>query len=73
SFLVDKDDLIQIKAKDKALNKIKDNLELSKERTVPSWLEFKAADFSAKVLRLPERDDIQQTIQEQLIVELYSK
>ena len=68
SFLVDKDDLVQVKAKEKALNKIKDNLELSKDRTVSSWLEFKPADFSAKVLRLPEKDDIQQTIQEQLIV-----
>lgn len=73
SYLVDKDDLIQVKAKDKALNKIKDNLELSKDRTVPSWLEFKSADFNAKVLRLPDKDDIQQPIQEQLIVELYSK
>ncbi|MBM3243682.1 MAG: 30S ribosomal protein S4 [Candidatus Omnitrophica bacterium] len=73
SFSVSKDDLIQVKAKEKALAKIKDNLELSKERSVPSWLEFKAADFSAKVLRLPEKEDIQQNIQEQLIVELYSK
>lgn len=73
SFLVDTGDVVEIKAKEKALSKIKDNLELSKDRTVPSWLEFKAADFSAKVLRLPEKDDIQQNIQEQLIVELYSK
>ncbi|MCX5699987.1 MAG: 30S ribosomal protein S4 [Candidatus Omnitrophica bacterium] len=73
SFLVDVADVVQIKAKDKALNKIKENLELSKDRTVPSWLEFKPTEFSAKVLRLPEKDDIQQTIQEQLIVELYSK
>ncbi|PIP18640.1 MAG: 30S ribosomal protein S4 [Candidatus Omnitrophica bacterium CG08_land_8_20_14_0_20_41_16] len=73
SFLVDKDDLVQVKAKEKALNKIKDNLELSKDRAVPSWIEFKPVDFSAKVLRLPEKDDIGQTIQEQLIVELYSK
>jgi len=73
SFLVDKDDVIQVKTKEKALNKIKDNLELSKGRTVPSWLEFNKADFSAKVLRLPEKDDIQFPIQEQLIVELYSK
>jgi len=73
SYLVDKDDLVEIKAKDKAKLKIKDNLELSKDRTVPSWLEFSAADMKAKVLRLPEKTDIQQTIQEQLIVELYSK
>lgn len=73
SFLVDKDDVVEIKTKDKAKAKIKDNLELSKDRTVPSWLEFSAADMKSKVLRLPEKGDIQQQIQEQLIVELYSK
>jgi small subunit ribosomal protein S4 len=70
---VDKDDLIEVKAKDKAKVKIKDNLELVKDRTVPSWLEFSATDMKGKVLRLPEKTDIQQPIQEQLIVELYSK
>jgi len=73
SYLVDKDDLIEVKAKDKVKIKIKDNLELSKDRTVPSWLEFTAAEMKGKVLRLPEKADIQQPIQEQLIVELYSK
>ncbi|MCX5669462.1 MAG: 30S ribosomal protein S4 [Candidatus Omnitrophica bacterium] len=73
SYLVDKDDLVEIKAKDKVKIKIKDNLELSKDRTVPNWLEFSAADMKGKVLRLPEKTDIQQPIQEQLIVELYSK
>lgn len=73
SYLVDKGELIEIKAKDKAKVKIKDNLELSKDRTVPGWLEFNAAEMKAKVARLPEKTDIQQPIQEQLIVELYSK
>jgi small subunit ribosomal protein S4 len=73
SYLVAANDLVEIKAKDKAKIKIKDNLELSKDRTVPAWLEFSAAEMKAKVLRLPEKSDIQQTIQEQLIVELYSK
>jgi len=73
SYLVAEGDLIQVKAKEKAQNKIKENLELSKERTVPTWLEFKPLELSAKVLRLPGKDDIQQMIQEQLIVELYSK
>ncbi|OGX17394.1 MAG: 30S ribosomal protein S4 [Omnitrophica WOR_2 bacterium RBG_13_44_8b] len=73
SFSVDKDDTIEVKVKDKALNKIKENLETSKDRTVPSWLEFNRAEFKAKVARLPEKEDIQQPIQEQLIVELYSK
>ena len=73
SYLVAKDDLIEIKTKDKARIKIKDNLELSKDRTVPAWLEFNPGEMKGKVLRLPEKNDIQQPISEQLIVELYSK
>jgi len=73
SYLVAKDDVVEIKTKDKAKIKIKDNLELSKDRTVPSWLEFNPGEMKGKVLRLPEKNDIQQPISEQLIVELYSK
>ncbi len=73
SYLVKQGDTIEIRAKEKALKKIKDNLELSSDRTVASWLEFNKQECKAKVLRLPEKEDIQQTIQEQLIVELYSK
>ena len=73
SYLVAKDDLVEIKAKDKVKIKIKDNLELAKDRTVPAWLEFNASEMKGKVLRLPEKTDIQQPISEQLIVELYSK
>lgn len=73
SFFVDKDDVIEIKASDTFIKKLKENLELSKDRTVPSWLEFDPQTFKAKVTRLPEKEDISSTIQEQLIVELYSK
>ncbi len=73
SYLVDKDDIIVAKAKEKAVNKLKENLEASKDRTVCAWLEFNRNELSAKVLRLPEKEDIQFPIQEQLIVELYSK
>lgn len=73
SYLVDKDDIVEIKSKDKVKIKIKDILELSKDRTVPSWIEFDGILMKGKILRLPEKGDIQQPIQEQLIVELYSK
>lgn len=73
SYSVKQGDIVEIKAKDKALNKLKDNLELSRDRSVPSWLEFNAQEMKARVLRLPEKEDIGQPIQEQLIVELYSK
>ena len=73
SFLIETSDVIEIRAKDKAKKKILENIELSKDRTVPSWLEMNTQDLKAKVLRLPEKDDIAAPIQEQLIVELYSK
>lgn len=73
SYLVSKDDIIEVRAKDKALEHIKENLELVKDRNPVSWMEFNAQDLKAKVLRLPEKNDIPADIQEQLIVELYSK
>jgi len=73
SFLIDKDDTVELKAKDTALNKIKENMELSKDRDIPTWLEFDRANLRSKIVRLPEKEDIAAPIQEQLIVELYSK
>lgn len=73
SYLISEGDIIQIKAKDKGEKKIRENIELAKDRGIPSWLESDLKELKAKVLRLPEKEDIQQPIQEQLIVELYSK
>jgi small subunit ribosomal protein S4 len=50
---------------------IRDATELT--ATVPAWLEADHDSLTAKVLRLPEREDIAVPVQEQLIVELYSK
>jgi len=73
SFLVKKEDVVEAKTKESPMKKLKENLELSKDRTVPAWLEFNTEKCNAKVLRLPEKNDISDTIREQLIVELYSK
>jgi small subunit ribosomal protein S4 len=73
SFLVDKDNLIMIKTGEGAQKKLRENIEINKDRTVPAWLAFDVKNMSAKVVRLPEKTDIQQPIEEQLIVELYSK
>lgn len=73
SYLIKQDDVVELKTKEKFKKKIKDNLEISKERGLPEWLELDANNLKGKVLRLPERDDIQLPIKEQLIVELYSK
>lgn len=49
------------------------SLDLAGNRSVPSWLEFDRAAMKGKVLSLPKREDVNFPIQEQMIVELYSK
>ena len=73
SFLISVGDIVSIQCKDKAKNKIRENLEYTKERTVAPWLDFAVAELKARVTRLPEKSDIAHPIEEQLIVELYSK
>jgi small subunit ribosomal protein S4 len=48
-------------------------LEDAQARGIPKWLQLDAAGLKGKVLSLPARDDVNFPIQEQLIVELYSK
>jgi len=73
SFLVKPNDEIFIKCDVKGQKTIVDNIELSKDRTVPEWLEVDQKKYRAKVARFPERTDIGFPVNEQLIVELYSR
>ena len=52
---------------------IKANLEAEHVVTVAEWLEVNKKDLTAKIVRLPEREEIDLPIEEHLIVELYSK
>ena len=73
SFLVKEGDAIEVKAKEKLNKKIKDDIELTKERGIPVWLEVDHANLKGRIKRLPVKADIGAVIQESLIVELYSK
>ncbi len=74
SCLVKERDEISVKFKSTHGQKlIKDNIEVAKGRVVPKWLEVDYDHFKAKVLKLPEREDITFPVNEQLIVELYSR
>ena len=73
SFPVKQGDEIEVKGKEKIKKYIKANIDISKDRGVASWLDADLANLKARVLRLPDREDIQMPIQEHLIVELYSK
>ncbi len=73
SFSVKAGDVVELRLKQKNLKNVKDNIESSKERSSPSWLEVDLETLKAKVIRLPQREDIGLPVREQLIVELYSK
>lgn len=74
SFLVKTNDEISIKFKgDKFKTLIKENIEAAKGRTIPAWLSVDPEHYKGKILRSPERDDITYPVNEQLIVELYSR
>jgi small subunit ribosomal protein S4 len=64
-------DVISVREGSKSVSVIRDATELT--ATVPPWLEADFDSLTAKVLRLPEREEISAPVQEQLIVELYSK
>jgi small subunit ribosomal protein S4 len=71
SYQVRPGDVISIKDGSGADQVIRDATELT--ATVPAWLQADFDSLTAKVLRLPERGEISVPVQEQLIVELYSK
>lgn len=73
SFLVSVGDEITIKEKSRANTLISDSLEAVERRGVPSWIELSKDNFKATVKALPNREELTMPIQEQLIVELYSK
>ncbi len=73
SYLVKPNDIIEIKTDAKTTNTVKENIETTKERKVPGWFEVDAKNLTVKVVRLPVREDIGFSANEQLIVELYSR
>ncbi len=73
SYMVKPNDIIEIKTDAKSTQAIKENVESTKERKVPGWLTVDGANLTAKVVRMPLREDIGYPVNEQLIVELYSR
>jgi small subunit ribosomal protein S4 len=73
SFSVKPGDVIAVRETSKKSPAILHALEEVKGRGVPEWLQFDAAGLSAKISSVPTREQINLPVQDQLIVELYSK
>lgn len=66
-------DQISVKAADTVMKRIKETNEALKDRIVPKWLGFDPKTLTSKIAEMPTKEDVGFPIQEQLIVELYSK
>ncbi len=73
SYLVREGDIIEVKEKSRNVHNISANIARLEHRAIPGWLEVDGQGFKGKILHIPSREDIQLPVQEQLIVELYSK
>lgn len=73
SMLVKTGDVIELREKSRKIARINDSLDSVVRRGVPQWLELEKDAYKGTLKALPVREDITMPIQEQLIVELYSK
>ncbi len=73
SFQVSIGDVIKVRPNASKFSVIETSRDFASHQPAPAWLEINAAELSGKILALPKREDIQLPVNEQLIVELYSK
>jgi len=73
SYLTTAGDVIEIKASKKTTQRMKDVLEVTAGRTVPSWMDVDQENLKGTINEVPTRDLIDVPVDEMLIVELYSK
>lgn len=73
SMLVRPGDVIVLREKSQKVERISAALEALEGKSVPQWLDIDKTNFAGSVKAMPVREDITMPIQEQLIVELYSR
>jgi small subunit ribosomal protein S4 len=73
SYILESGDKIQVREKSKKMDLILDSMKRIKGDIDLPWLELDKGKMQGSFLGMPERDQIDQTIKEQLVVELYSK
>lgn len=73
SYTVKAGDVVEVRQKSRAIPSIQSALEAVDGRGVPSWLELDPAAFKGTVRGLPTKEEIVLPVNEQLVVELYSR
>ena len=73
SYLLKEGDVVSLRQKSLDRDKIKAVLEANGSRPVPEWLDKDSENMTAKVVKMPDREQIEVPVEEHLIVEFYSK
>jgi small subunit ribosomal protein S4 len=73
SYLVNVGGEIQVREKSRKVERIQEAMEIVARRGIPQWLELDKSNFSGVVKAFPSREELVMPVQEQLVVELYSK
>ena len=73
SYQVRVGQVITIREQSQKNDFIRASVETARGRGIPTWLELQPDQFSGKMVSVPKRDEIKLPVEEQLIVELYSK
>ena len=73
SCMVRPGDIIGLKEASKKLVVIEENISRMEHKGIPAWLEMDSGNLRGKIINYPSREEIDLPVQEQLIVELYSK
>lgn len=73
SYLIKIGDVIELREKSRTIQAISDSMDAVVRRGVPQWLDLEKAGFKGVIKGMPAREDLTMPMQEQFIVELYSK
>ena len=73
SMIIDAGSIVGVKDKASSKAKAASNLEAAEGREIPSWMAMDAKTMKGEFIRVPTRDEIAPNVDEQLVVELYSK
>lgn len=73
SYMVRVDDLITVREKSRESARFIELLERSAEQTPPPWLKLEPEQYGGRITGIPTREQIDSSVQEHLIVELYSR
>ncbi|MBI4689841.1 MAG: 30S ribosomal protein S4 [Nitrospirae bacterium] len=73
SYLAKIGDIVEVKETSRDIPGIADSISKIEHRGLPAWVEVDSSNFKGRISNIPSREDMHLPVQEQLIVELYSK